>query len=181
MAIAKATTTTKAMSGGVEEGSKDVGSFGRKKKTAANDGIPSDVARESPPLSSTMAESTATTLKAGPARVVARGPRGDGGILDNGGVKAAGGKDEAEEAGEYAERQARMRQLSDERHAADEAESGLRAKREALGRLVAEKDVWQDTINRLRSAEEMAVQAMRHLPKECQTCNLADAPRCAWL
>ena len=99
MAIATATTTTKAASSRVEEGSKDVGSFGGKKKTAANDDIPSDVAGESPPLSSTMAESTATPLKAGPAGVVARGPRGGGGIPDDGGGKAAGGKDDAEEAG----------------------------------------------------------------------------------
>jgi hypothetical protein len=55
-AIATATTTTKATSGGVEEGSKDVGSFGGKKKTAANDDIPLDVAGESPPSSSTTAE-----------------------------------------------------------------------------------------------------------------------------
>ena len=41
---------------------------------------------------------------------------------DDGGGKAAGGKDDVEEAREYAERQARMRQLSDERRAADEAE-----------------------------------------------------------
>jgi hypothetical protein len=75
-AIVTATTTMKAASGGVEEGSKDVGSFGRKKKTAVNDDIPSDVARESPPSSLTTAESTATVSKAGPAGVVARGPRG---------------------------------------------------------------------------------------------------------
>ena len=75
-AIATATMTTKAVSGGVEEGSKDVGSFGGKKKTNANDDIPSDVAGESSPSSSMTAESTATTSKAGPARVVARGPRG---------------------------------------------------------------------------------------------------------
>jgi hypothetical protein len=37
MAIATATTTTKAASGRVKEGSKDVDSFGEKKKSAAND------------------------------------------------------------------------------------------------------------------------------------------------
>ena len=74
-----------------------------------------------------------------------------------------------------------MRRLSDERRAVDEAESGLRAEREALGRLAAERDAWQDTIDRLRSAEEMAVRAVRRLPKECRNCNLADAPRRAWL
>ena len=74
-----------------------------------------------------------------------------------------------------------MRQLSDKRRAADEAESGLRAEREALGRLAAERDARQDTIDRLRSAEEMAVREVRRLPKECRNCNLADAPRRAWL
>ena len=103
--------------------------------------------------------------------MVAQGPRGGGGIPDDGGGKAAGGKDDAEEAGEYEERQARMRRLSDKRRAADEAESGLRAKREALGCLAAERDVRQDTIDRLRSAEEMAVRAVRRLPKECRNCN----------
>ena len=110
--IGTATMTTKAASGGVKEGLKDVGSFGGKKKMAANNDIPSDVAGESPPSSSTMAELTATALKAGPARVVAWGPRGSGGIPDNGGGKAAGGKDYVEEAGEYVERQVRMRRLS---------------------------------------------------------------------
>jgi hypothetical protein len=57
-----------------------------------------------------------------------------------------------------------MRRLSDERHAANEAESGLWAKREALGRLAAERDAWQDTIDRLRYAKEIAVQAVRRLP-----------------
>ena len=109
--------------------------------------------------------------------MVAQGPRGGGGIPDDGGGKAAGGKDDVEEVGEYAERQARMRRLSNKRRAADEAESGLRAKREALGRLAAERDARQDTIDRLRSAEEMAVRAVRRLPKECRNCNLADAPR----
>ncbi len=109
--------------------------------------------------------------------MVARGPRGGGGIMDDGGGKAAGGKDDSEEAGKYTERQARMRRLSDERRAADEAESGLRAEREALGRLAAERDARQDTIDRFRSAEEMAVRAVRHLPKECRNCNLADVPR----
>jgi hypothetical protein len=51
--------------------------------------------------------------------------------------------------------------------AANEAESGLWAEREALGHLAAERDVRQDTIDRLRSAEEMAVPAVRRLPKEC--------------
>ena len=77
-------------------------------------------------------------------------PRRGGGIPDDGGGKAAGGKDDAEEAGEYAERQARMRRLSDKRRAAEEAESGLRVEREALGRLTAERDVRQDTIHRLQ-------------------------------
>ena len=79
------------------------------------------------------------------------------------------------------ERQARMRRLSDKRRAADEAESGLRAKRKAFGRLTAERDTRQDTIDRLRSAEEMVVRAVRCLPKECRNRNLADAPRGAWL
>ena len=79
------------------------------------------------------------------------------------------------------ERQARMRRLSDKRRAADEAESGLRAEREALGLLAAERDARQDTIDRLRSAEEMVVRAVRRLPKECLNCNLAIAPRRAWL
>ena len=157
-AIAAATTTTKAASGGVEEGSKDVGSFGGKKKTAANDDIPSDVARESPSLSSTSTKWTAATSKASPAGVVVRGPRGSGGIPDNRGGKAAGRK-------EYAERQPQMRQLSDKRRAADKAESGLWAEREALGHLAAERDARQDTI-RLRSAEEMAVRAVRRLPQK---------------
>ena len=74
-AIATA-TTMKAVSDGAEEGSNDVGSFGGKKKTAVNDDIASDAAGESPPSSLMMAESTATALKAGPAGVVARGPRG---------------------------------------------------------------------------------------------------------
>ena len=38
-AIATATTTTKAAFGGVEEGLKDVGSFGGKKNTATNNDI----------------------------------------------------------------------------------------------------------------------------------------------
>ena len=71
-----AMTSTKATSGRVEEGSNDVGSFGGKKKTAANGDIPLDIAGESPPLSLTTAESTATASKAGPAGLVARGPRG---------------------------------------------------------------------------------------------------------
>jgi hypothetical protein len=50
-----------------------------------------------------------------------------------------------------------MRRLSNERRAPDKAESGLWAEREALGRLAAERDARQDTIDRLRSAEEMAV------------------------
>ena len=79
------------------------------------------------------------------------------------------------------ERQARMWRLSDERRAADEAESGLRAEREALGCLAPERDAQQDAIDRLRSAEEMAVRAVRCLPNECRNCNLADAPRRAWL
>ncbi len=74
-----------------------------------------------------------------------------------------------------------MRRLSNERRAANEAESGLQAEREALGRLAAQRDTRQDTIDRLRSAKEMAVQAVRCLPKECRNCNLADAPRRAWL
>ena len=166
-AIATA-TTTKAVSDGAEEGSNDVGSFGGKKKTAVNDDIASDAAGESPPSSLMMAESTATALKAGPAGVVARGPRGGGGITDDRGGKAVGGKDDLEEAGEYAERQARMRRLSDKRRAANEAESGLGAKREALSCLAAERDARQDTIDRLRSAEEMAVRAVRRLPRECR-------------
>ena len=56
MAIAMVTKTMKAASGGVKEGSKDVGSFGKKKKTAANNDIPLDVTGESPPLSLTMEE-----------------------------------------------------------------------------------------------------------------------------
>jgi hypothetical protein len=99
-AIATATTTTKAAFGGVEEGSKDVGSFGGKKNTATNNDIALDVTGESPPLSLTTEESTATALKASPAGVVAWGPRGGSGIPDNGGGKAAGGKDDPEEAGE---------------------------------------------------------------------------------
>jgi hypothetical protein len=86
---------------------------------------------------------------------------GGGGIPDDGGGKAAGGKDNVEEAGEYTERQARMRRLSDKRCAADEAKSRLRAKRETLGRLTAERDARQDTINRLRSAKELVVRAVR--------------------
>jgi hypothetical protein len=164
-AIATATTTMKAASGGVKEGSKDVDSFGGKKKTAANDDIASDVAGESPPSSSTTAELTVTASKAGLTGVVARGPRGGGGIPDYEGGKAAGKKDDAEEAGEYAERQARMRRLSNERRAADKGESGLWAEREALGHLAAERDARQDTI-RLRSAEEMAVRAVRRLPQK---------------
>jgi hypothetical protein len=77
-------------------------------------------------------------------------PQRGGGIPDDGGGKAAGGKDNAEEAGEYAERQARMRRLSDERSVAEEAESGLRVEREALGRLAAERDARQDTIDKLQ-------------------------------
>ena len=165
--IVTATTMMKAASGGIEEGSKDVGSFSGKKKTAANDDIPLDVAGKSPPSSSTTAELTVTASKAGPARVVVQGPRGGSSIPDDGGGKAAGRKDDAEEMGEYAERQARMRRLSDERCAADEAESGLQAEREALGHLAEERDAPQDMIDRLRSAEEMAVQAVRCLPKEC--------------
>ncbi len=76
MATMMMTTTTNAASGGVEEGSKDVGSFGGKKKTAANDYIHLDITGESPPLSSTTAESTVTASKAGPAGVAAPGPRG---------------------------------------------------------------------------------------------------------
>ena len=63
-------------------------------------------------------------------------------------------EDDAEEAGEYAERQARMRRLSDKRRGADEAESGLRAEREALGCLATDRDAQQDTINKLRSTKE---------------------------
>ena len=132
-------------------------------------------------MSSTTAESTATASKAGPVRVVARGPRGGGGIPDDGGGKASGGKDDVKEAGEYVERQARMKRLSNQRRAADEAESRLQAEREALGRLAAERDARQDTIDRLRFAKKMTVQVVRCLPKECQNCNLADAPRRAWL
>ena len=77
-------------------------------------------------------------------------PQRGGGIPDDGGGKAAGGKDNAEEAGEYAERQARMRRLSDERSVAEEADSGLRVEREALGRLAAERDARQDTIDKLQ-------------------------------
>jgi hypothetical protein len=149
-AIATATTTTKAASGGVEEDAKDVGSFGGKKKTAANNDIPSDVAGESPPSSSTTAESPATALKAGPTGVVVRGPRGGGGL-------PGGRKDNVEEAGEYAERQARMRRLSNERRVANKAELRLWAEREALGHLTAKRDAREDTIDRLRSAEKMAV------------------------
>jgi hypothetical protein len=76
---------------------------------------------------------------------------------DDGGGKARGGKDNVEEAGEYSERQARMRWLSDERHAANEADSRLWAEREALGGLAAKRDVREDTIDRLSSAKEMAV------------------------
>ena len=49
MVIATVMTTTKAASGGVKEGSEEVGRFGRKKKMAANNDIPLDVAGESPP------------------------------------------------------------------------------------------------------------------------------------
>ncbi len=86
-----------------------------------------------------------------------------------------------EEAGEYAERQARMKRLSDERRAANEAESRLWAKREALGRLATKRDARQDRINRLRSTKEMAVQMVRRLQKSAKNCNLTDAPRRAWL
>ena len=120
-AVATAMTTTKATSGGVEEDLKDVGSFSGKKKTAANDDISSDVAGESPPSSLTMAESTATASKAGPAGMVAQGSRGAVASPDDGGGKAVGRKNDVEEAGEYAERQARMRWLSNKRRAANEA------------------------------------------------------------
>ncbi len=60
--IAAATKRTKATSGGVEEAVKDVDSFGRKKKTAANDDIPSDVAGESLPSSLTTADLTMQTM-----------------------------------------------------------------------------------------------------------------------
>jgi hypothetical protein len=50
-----------------------------------------------------------------------------------------------------------MRWLFDKRRAADEVELRLWAKRENLGRLVAERDARVDTIGRRRSAEEMAV------------------------
>jgi hypothetical protein len=97
------TTTTKAASSGVEEGSEDVNSFGKKKKTTANIDCPLDVARKSPLLSLTTAESTATPVKAGTAGVVSQGLRGGGSPADRG--MAAVSKDDAEEAGECAERQ----------------------------------------------------------------------------
>ena len=92
MAIASAmtTTTTNATSGKVKEGLKNVSSFGGKKKMTVNDEIPSYVAGESPPSSSTTAELTATKSKAGPVGLVARGPRGGGGIPDDGGGKTTG-------------------------------------------------------------------------------------------
>jgi hypothetical protein len=68
-----------------------------------------------------------------------------------------GRKDDKEERGEYVERQAQMRRLSDKRHAANKAELRLRAKREALSRLAAERNAWQDMIDWLRSAKEMVV------------------------
>ncbi len=93
---------------------------------------------------------------------------------DDKGGKAAGGKDDVEEAGEYAERQARMRRLSNKRGGANEAESRLWAEREALGRLAAKRDARE---YRLRSAEEMAVcegSGMRwgqqHLSLSCTSC-----------
>ena len=86
-----------------------------------------------------------------------------------------------EEAGEYTERQVRMRRLSDERSAANKADLRLRPERVALGRLATERGARQNTIKRLRSAKKMAVRAVRCLPKECRNCNLADAPRRAWL
>ena len=68
-----------------------------------------------------------------------------------------GRKDDKEERGEYVERQAQMRRLSNKRRAADKAESRLQAKREALGRLAAERNAWQNMIDWLRSAKEMVV------------------------
>jgi hypothetical protein len=90
---------------------------------------------------------------------VAQGPKGGGGSRPDDGKKQTAGKEEDDDADakEYAERRARMRRLSDERRVSDEAESRLRAEREALDRLVAERDARQATIDRLRSAEEMAV------------------------
>ena len=54
-----------------------------------------------------------------------------------------------------------MRWLSDKRRATNEAELRLQAKKEPLGCLTAEWDVRQVTINRLRSAEEMACMSGR--------------------
>jgi hypothetical protein len=138
-----------------------VSGFDEKKKTTTtnNDDLPSDVIGKSPTSSSTTkATSTTTTSKAGPAEV-AQGPKGGGGSSPDGGKKQTAGKEEDDDADatEYAERQARMRRLSDKRRASDEAESRLRAEREALDPLVAEQDARQATIDRLRSAEEMAV------------------------
>ena len=84
--------------------------------------------------------------------MVTRGPRESGGIPDNRGGKAAGRKDNTEEVGEYVERQAWMRWLSNEKHAANEAESRLWAERDATKR-----DMRQDRIGRLRSTKEMVV------------------------
>ncbi len=84
--------------------------------------------------------------------MVTRGPREGGGIPDNRGGKAAGRKDNAEEVGEYVEQQAWMRWLSNEKHAANEAESRLWAERDATKR-----DMRQDRIGRLRSTKEMVV------------------------
>jgi hypothetical protein len=50
-----------------------------------------------------------------------------------------------------------MRRLSNKRRAADEVELRLWAKREVLRCLVTEREVRQDTIDRLRSTKEMAM------------------------